>query len=154
MPPRTASLLPLIRAALAGTSALALVATAQAQDVGQESVSDDQSTDLETLVVNGSGGVITAEGYVATSSATGAKVDTPFLETPQSISTVTEQQLKDRNPQTLLETLAYTPGTRVGAYGFDPRFDAFFVRGFDVTFTGVFRDNLRQPAAVELGLQD
>lgn len=149
MPPRTASLLPLIRAALAGTSALALVATAQAQDVGQESVSDDQSTDLETLVVNGSGGVITAEGYVATSSATGAKVDTPFLETPQSISTVTEQQLKDRNPQTLLETLAYTPGTRVGAYGFDPRFDAFFVRGFDVTFTGVFRDNLRQPAAVD-----
>ncbi|OWK26398.1 hypothetical protein AJ87_04040 [Rhizobium yanglingense] len=60
---------------------------------------------------------------------------------------MTEQQLKDRNPQTLLDTLAYTPGTRVGAYGFDPRFDSFTVRGFDVTYTGVFRDNLRQPGA-------
>jgi iron complex outermembrane receptor protein len=105
-------------------------------------------TTLETLVVTGgSGGVITADGYVGTSSATGAKVDTPFLQTPQSISSVTEQQLKDRNPQTLLDTFAYTPGARVGGSGFDPRFDAFAVRGFDVTYTGVFRDNLRQPGA-------
>ena len=106
------------------------------------------ATELETLTVTGgSGGVITADGYVGTSSATGAKVDTPFLQTPQSISSVTEQQLKDRNPQTLLETLAYTPGSRVGAYGFDPRFDSFTVRGFDVTYNGMFRDNLRQPGA-------
>lgn len=105
-------------------------------------------TELETLTVTGgSGGTITAEGYVGTSSATGAKVDTPFLQTPQSISSVTEQQLKDRNPQTLLETFAYTPGSRVGGFGFDPRFDSFSVRGFDVTYTGMFRDNLRQPGA-------
>ncbi|NRP70392.1 Ferrichrome-iron receptor [Ensifer psoraleae] len=148
MPATRTLLLPLVRAALAGTSALALVASAQAQEPQQETTSSGDSTALETLVVNGgSGGVITAEGYVGISSATGAKVDTPFLETPQSISSVTEQQLKDRNPQTLLETLAYTPGTRVGAYGFDPRFDSFTVRGFDVTYTGVFRDNLRQPGA-------
>src|SRR5687768_1655811 len=100
MPSKSALRLPLIRLALAGTSALALVATAQAQEAEQETVSNGDSTALETLVVNGSGGVITAEGYVGTSSATGAKIDTPFLETPQSISTVTEQQLKDRNPQT------------------------------------------------------
>ncbi|SEH53780.1 iron complex outermembrane recepter protein [Rhizobium tibeticum] len=60
---------------------------------------------------------------------------------------MTEQQLKDRDPQSLLDTVAYTPGTRVGAYGFDPRFDSFSVRGFDVTYTGIFRDNLRQPGA-------
>ncbi|HTO32136.1 MAG TPA: TonB-dependent siderophore receptor [Pararhizobium sp.] len=107
-----------------------------------------EATALETLTVTGgSGGTITADGYIGTGSATGAKVDTPFLETPQSISSVTEQQLKDRNPQTLLDTFAYTPGARVGASGFDPRFDAFSVRGFDVTYTGVFRDNLRQPGA-------
>ncbi|MCZ4092062.1 TonB-dependent siderophore receptor [Sinorhizobium psoraleae] len=148
MPATRTLLLPLVRAALAGTSALALVASAQAQGPQQETTSSGDSTALETLVVNGgSGGVITAEGYVGISSATGAKVDTPFLETPQSISTVTEQQLKDRNPQTLLDALAYTPSSRVGAYGFDPRFDSFTVRGFDVTYTGVFRDNLRQPGA-------
>ncbi|MFP5078118.1 TonB-dependent siderophore receptor [Rhizobium sp. YIM 134829] len=121
-----------------GTSLFVLALTANAQE----------PTELDELVVkSGSGGVITAEGYVGTASATGAKVDTPFLETPQSISSVTKAQLEDRNPQTLLETLSYTPGTRIGAYGFDPRFDSFTVRGFDVTYSGIFRDNLRQPGA-------
>lgn len=62
MPSKSALRLPLIRLALAGTSALALVATAQAQEAEQETVSNGDSTALETLVVNGSGGVITAEG--------------------------------------------------------------------------------------------
>ncbi len=134
------------RLALAGTSLLTLATVALAQD--QAAMAAGGATVLEDIVVNGgSGGVITADGYVGKSSATGAKVDTPFIQTPQSISSVTQQQLEDRNPQTLLETLAYTPGTRVGGYGFDPRFDSFTVRGFDVTYTGVFRDNLRQPGA-------
>ena len=123
-----------------------LLAPAAAQDAtGQQ---QDGATILEDIIVNGgSGGVIQADGYVGKSSATGTKTDTPFIEVPQSISSVTEQQLKDRNPQSLLDTVAYTPGTRVGAYGFDPRFDSFSVRGFDVTYTGIFRDNLRQPGA-------
>jgi iron complex outermembrane receptor protein len=137
-----------VRFALAGTSLFALSLTAFAQDAAQSTTGADGATELETLTVTGgSGGVITADGYVGTSSATGAKVDTPFLQIPQSISSVTEQQLKDRNPQTLLDTFAYTPGSRVGGYGFDPRFDSFTVRGFDVTYTGMFRDNLRQPGA-------
>ncbi|MEW5420771.1 TonB-dependent siderophore receptor [Amorphus sp. 3PC139-8] len=102
---------------------------------------------LDEISVSGSGGVILADGYVGLSSATGAKVDTPFVETPQSISSVTEQQIKDRNPQSLLDAISYTPGARVNAYGTDPRFDSFFVRGFNVSNTGVFRDNLRQPVA-------
>ncbi|WP_159994353.1 TonB-dependent siderophore receptor, partial [Roseomonas sp. 18066] len=103
---------------------------------------------LEPVQVDGgSGGVINAAGYVGVSSATGAKTDTPFVETPQSISTVTEAQLRDRNPASLLDAIAYTPGARVNAYGTDPRYDSFFVRGFNLTNTGVFRDNLRQPVA-------
>ena len=106
------------------------------------------ATELEPIVLDGgSGGVITADGYVGLSSATGAKTDTPFEETPQSISTVTPAQIKDRNPQSLTDAIAYTPGARVDAYGTDPRYDSFFVRGFNVTNTGVFRDNLRQPVA-------
>lgn len=137
-----------VRFAFAGTSLLALSLTAFAQDAAQSTTGADGATELETLTVTGgSGGVIAADGYVGTSSATGAKIDTPFLQTPQSISSITEQQLKDRNPQTLLDTVAYTPGSRVGGYGFDPRFDSFTVRGFDVTYTGMFRDNLRQPGA-------
>lgn len=134
------------RLGLTGTSLLVLSMAAMAQD--QQSASTEGTTSLEEIVVDGgSGGVITADGYVGKSSATGAKVDTPVLQTPQSVSSVTEDQLKDRNPQTLLDTIAYTPGVRVNAYGFDPRFDSFTVRGFDVTYNGVFRDNLRQPGA-------
>ena len=101
---------------------------------------------IPTLVVDGgSGGVINAQGYVALSTATGSKTDTPVVEVPQSVSTVTEAQIRDRNPQNLREAIAYTPNVRVNAYGTDPRFDSFFVRGFNLTNTGVFRDNLRQP---------
>jgi outer membrane receptor protein involved in Fe transport len=76
-----------IRFALAGTSLLALSLPAFAQDATQPTTGADGATELETLTVTGgSGGVITADGYVGTSSATGAKVDTPFLQTPQSIS--------------------------------------------------------------------
>lgn len=138
----------MLASALSSVTMGALLSPSFAQEISPESKSDDGSTVLQDIVVNGgSGGVIQADGYVGKSSATGAKTDTPFVETPQSISSVTEQQLKDRNPQTLLETLSYTPGTRVDAFGFDPRFDSFFVRGFDVTYTGIFRDNLRQPGA-------
>ncbi|OQP87795.1 ferrioxamine B receptor precursor protein [Rhizobium rhizosphaerae] len=136
--------------ALAGTTLTPLCRTALAQEAGATAMQDatGSSTMLDTIVASGgSGGVITADGYVGTSSATGTKVDTPFLQTPQSVSSVTQAQLEDRNPQTLTDALAYTPGTRVGGYGFDPRFDSFTVRGFDVTYTGIFRDNLRQPGA-------
>ena len=61
-----------------------------------------------------------------------------------SISTVTQTQLEQRKPQTLLEALSYTPGVRVGTYGFDPRYDAFTIRGIDVTHNAVFREGLRQ----------
>ena len=134
-----------LRIALAGTSFLTLAAAAMAQET-TPAATVGGATVLEDIIVDGgSGGVIKADGYVGKSSATGAKTDTPFVQTPQSISSVTKDQLEDRNPQNLLDTLSYTPGTRVGAFGFDPRFDSFTVRGFDVTYSGIFRDNLRQP---------
>jgi iron complex outermembrane receptor protein len=89
-------------------------------------------------------GVISSRGFVTQSSRSATKTDTPLLETPQSISTVTRPQLEQLQPQTLAEALNYTPGVRVGAYGLDPRFDSFYIRGTDVTYSGVFRDGLRQ----------
>ena len=129
--------------ALLASSALVLVsgeALAQSNEA--------RAIQLEEVTVEGSQntqtGPITADGYLATSSRSAAKTDTLILETPQSISTVTQQQLEDRKPQTLLDAVSYTPGVRTGGYGFDPRYDAFTIRGIDVTYTGVFRDGLRQ----------
>lgn len=82
--------------------------------------------------------------YVPVSGRTGSKSETPFVEVPQSVSVITERQLDDRDPVSLEDALAYTPGVRSGAYGLDPRFDAFFVRGFEATYNGVFQDGLRR----------
>ena len=88
--------------------------------------------------------MVANDGYVAKTTRSATKTDTPVNETPMTITTVTQKQLEDRRPQNLGEALAYTPGARVGAFGFDPRFDSFTVRGVDITYTGVFRDGLRQ----------
>jgi iron complex outermembrane receptor protein len=86
-------------------------------------------------------------GYVAKEGTAGTKTNTPLQEVPQSISTVTRQQLEDRKPQSLGESLAYVPGVRLNQSGFDPRFDTFFIRGFDATYTGLYRDGLRQQSS-------
>ncbi|MGY8637773.1 TonB-dependent siderophore receptor [Bradyrhizobium sp. 14AA] len=81
--------------------------------------------------------------YVASGSSAGTKTNTPLLETPQSISVVTRKELNDRAVQTLTEAVGYQPGVRIDASGYDPRFDAISIRGFDITYNGVYLDGLR-----------
>ena len=60
-------------------------ALAQDKTLNMIVIEGGDTTVLENIVVNGgSGGVITADGYVGKSSATGAKTDTPFTQAPQS----------------------------------------------------------------------
>lgn len=92
---------------------------------------------------SGATGVVANDGFVAKTTRTATKTETPVAETPQTINTVTQKQLEERRPQSLTEALGYTPGVRTGGYGFDPRFDSFTIRGVDITYTGVFRDGLR-----------
>ena len=93
----------------------------------------------------GGGGPSGVTGYVARVSPTVTKTNTRLIETPQSASVVTREQLNDRNVQTINEAVAYVPGVSSNVFGFDPRFDAFYIRGFSETNDGVFRDGLRQP---------
>ncbi|WP_254229157.1 TonB-dependent siderophore receptor [Agrobacterium salinitolerans] len=107
------------------------------------------STLLAPITVQGTGlegarGIIESNGYVGKSGRTATKTDTPVAETAQSITTVSSKQLDDLKPQNLSEALNYTPGARIGQYGAEPRFDAFKVRGTDLSTTGIFRDGLRQ----------
>ncbi|MFF7710860.1 TonB-dependent siderophore receptor [Pseudomonas sp. NPDC007930] len=70
-------------------------------------------------------------GYVATRSLSATKTDTPLIETPQSISVVTKDQMRAQDAQSLNQVLRYTaaviPETR-GATA--SRLDQFTVRGF------------------------
>ncbi|NHN86626.1 TonB-dependent siderophore receptor [Acetobacter musti] len=49
-------------------------------------------------------------GYVAQTSMSGTKTDTPITEIPNSIYVVTKQQMLDQQVQNLAEALRYTPG--------------------------------------------
>ena len=82
-------------------------------------------------------------GYVANSGGAGTKTDTPIIETPQSISVVTRQQLDDQQPQNLNEALRYSPGVVAESQGTVSSFwgaNSLQLRGFT---PGVYLDGLQ-----------
>ncbi|MEN0075731.1 MAG: TonB-dependent receptor plug domain-containing protein, partial [Paracraurococcus sp.] len=73
-------------------------------------------------------------GYVADVAATATKTDTPILETPQSISVVTRDQMDDQQVQNVGQALRYTAGLEgeyLGAYGSN---DEAYSRGFAMDY--------------------
>ena len=104
-----------------------------------------EATVLERLEVEAeSDDILVQDGYVAKQDRIGTKVDTPIAEIPQAISVVTQDQIEDQKPRTLNETLGYTASANPNSFGFDSRYDAFYLRGFPAYYTGIFRDGLRQ----------
>lgn len=71
-------------------------------------------------------------GFVAKNSTSATKTNTPVLETPQSVSTVTRDQMDQQDAQTLNAAVRYvsgvTPETRGGIA---TRYDLLMVRGFN-----------------------
>ncbi len=70
-------------------------------------------------------------GYVAKTSATATKTGTSLLETQQSISIITADQIRAQGANNLGEALGYTSGVIGEPYGTDSRFDSPRIRGFD-----------------------
>jgi len=68
------------------------------------------------------------DGYRATTSEVG-KTNTPILEIPQTVNVVTQQQLKDKKPETLAESLQNVSGVSYGNTT-GGIFDAIIKRGF------------------------
>jgi iron complex outermembrane recepter protein len=69
------------------------------------------------------------QGYVATRSSTGTKTNTPLIETPESISVVTRDQMDDQGAQSVSQALRYTPGVFTDLRP-STRFDIVPIRGF------------------------
>lgn len=82
-------------------------------------------------------------GFVPGDTLTAAKTNTPLIETPQSVSVITADDLTMRNPQSVNDAIAYTPGVAPAVYGQDTRFDWITIRGFAAQSYGMFRDGLR-----------
>jgi iron complex outermembrane receptor protein len=90
---------------------------------------------LAPVTVSGmSDSAITTVGYVATVSASATKTDTPLIETPQSVSVVTREQITEQGAQTLNQVLRYTAGVATESRGATAtRLDQFSVRGFQAS---------------------
>lgn len=83
------------------------------------------------------------EGYVAKRNTTATKTDTPWIETPQAVTTIGAEQIRDQNPAKFDEVVRYAPGAFGAIYGADSRHDWFLMRGFKSDADGIFLDGLQ-----------
>lgn len=115
---------------------------------------------LDPVTVEGRRAVETAfgpvPGYIARRTSSGTKTDTPLIETPQSVSVVTADQMRTTKPSSVSEALAYTPGVNVQSPAFSRMVDDFTVRGFNVANgnLGVLRDGMKYQSNVYDGGQE
>ena len=73
----------------------------------------------------------------------GTKTNTPIMQTPQSLSVIGSEQIRDQKPGKFDEILRYTPGVVAGTFGADTRNDWFLIRGFKSDDVGLFLDGLQ-----------
>ncbi|KHK65666.2 TonB-dependent siderophore receptor [Pseudomonas frederiksbergensis] len=84
-------------------------------------------------------------GKVALRNGSATKSNAAITETPQSVSVVTADEMRDRKSDTLADALSYTPGFTSQPSSFNRTSDRFRMRGFDVESAtgGSLRDGMR-----------
>jgi iron complex outermembrane receptor protein len=115
-------------------------AKAAPQQAAPQPVSTDEA-DTSARPSGVSNGSSPVKDYVAADSAVGTKTNTPLKETPQSISVIGKEQIRDQGAQSVQEATRYTPGVFADPYGPDSRGDSTIIRGITGTY---FVDGLRQ----------
>ena len=129
------------------------------KDTGLEAVSQDGSSyilrplpqgsalSLPTTQVKGfalGNALGSMDGYNATHSQIATKTSTALLETSQSVSVVTREQLDDQGAQTVAQAMRYTPGVLTNPYGATHRYDYVAMRGFnDGSVDNIYLDGLK-----------
>lgn len=83
--------------------------------------------------------------YIALSSAS-TKLPGTLMETPMSISVVTQEQIRSQAPKNIDQALAYTAGVSTEVAGSDVRMSGFTIRGFS-DGSAYFKDGLKQLSA-------
>lgn len=119
---------------LAGVAVL-MPAVAQAQAAPapkpDKAASDQQDADTPRTTRTQAGDiVVVARHYVPEGAETATKTDIPLIQTPQSISVITRDQIDLLNFTDAQQAVRYTAGAFGENYGPDPRYDFITVRGF------------------------
>lgn len=72
------------------------------------------------------------------------KLETPDIETPQSVSIVTREQFEEQGATSVRQAVSYTPGVYSNQIGASNRFDYMVLRGFsDGSLDNVYLDGLK-----------
>lgn len=130
---------PCLRALLLGGSALvALPTVLRAQDAADDAAAG--AFRLSPIIVDAAAAADDdARSVVAQELWVGGKVATSLLDTPASVSVVTQAEIRARAATTTEEVLQYSAGIVTDYYGSDDRNDYFLVRGFQAS---TYRDGL------------
>ncbi|WP_167532066.1 TonB-dependent siderophore receptor [Rhodopseudomonas palustris] len=108
-----------------------------------DAIAGDGVIAIDTINVDGQSAFEHVDGYVAQNASTGMKGDIPILQTPQAISVVTSDQIKDQGAQSINEALRYTAGVRTEASGSQALDNPLYVRGFLQSSLDTYQDGLR-----------
>ncbi|MBN3858892.1 MULTISPECIES: TonB-dependent siderophore receptor [unclassified Paraburkholderia] len=128
---------------------------AQAQTASDNTASSTTTgtgTQLPTVKVTGSRenhATGTADGYVPVTAVSATKTDTPLIETPQSVSVVTNDQMTAQGAQSVAEALRYTASVTSEQRGASTSGAAYlYSRGF---LMEQFLDGSRLPSDTSFG---
>lgn len=88
--------------------------------------------------------------YAAHNRAASTKLGSTLMETPRSISVVSQEQLKTQAPKSIEQALSYTAGVSTEVTGADLRMTGAVIRGFS-DGSSYYKDGLRQFSAGTYG---
>jgi len=91
-----------------------------------------EAVELKPMVVEGfalGNALGEMEGYNATHSSVATKTSMPLVETSQTVSVVTRQQIEDQGSRSIAQAVRYTPGLMSTPYGATTRYDYVAMRG-------------------------
>lgn len=100
-------------------------------------------------------GIAQDDGVVPRRSSAATRTDTPLIETPQSLSVVTREQMDARNVRSVNEAFRYAPGVATESWGAVTAYDDMSIRGFSTGNGPVdtFLDGMRLNRGVVFGGQ-
>ncbi|MDR0902751.1 MAG: TonB-dependent siderophore receptor [Opitutaceae bacterium] len=113
-------------------SATALCAASSAWLAGQNAPLPEKPGEVVELAAFSVTG-LREKGVVPKNSAAGTKTVIPLVELPQSISVITADQIAIQGAQGIDDAVRYSSGITAAIYGFDPRSDWLYIRGFEPT---------------------
>lgn len=128
--------LPVLSVLIGSPAALSQSSSEEKAETAKES---KDAAKPETVTVRGTR-IISEDMYVQQSSSAGNKDDAQLKDTPQSVSVVSQAQMRDQGAKSVQEATRYTAGVMAEAFGTDIRGDYVSIRG---TQAGQFRDGLQ-----------